>query len=312
MFYKENTARKQTEELLQERLQFEEIIMTISLDFINLSSKELDHAINSALQIICKFIRADCACVFLFRKDSEKTNEINRWEANGLSAEFAFDKLLWSAEKINRAETIIIDCMDDLPPQAAADKKEFNSFGIKSCLMIPLINRGEVIGVLGFNTLLSEKKWEKNYVILLKIAGIIIVNALVHRWEDKKLISLKKAVETSGEVIFLTDQSGMITYVNPEFTKVYGHAASEVLMKTTPRILKSGIMDRENYELFWKTILSKQTVKGEFINKTKDGRMINIEGSANPILDDNGEIIGFLAIQRDITERKQMELKTNG
>jgi signal transduction histidine kinase/CheY-like chemotaxis protein len=60
-------------------------------------------------------------------------------------------------------------------------------------------------------------------------------------------------------------------------------------------------------EALWKTILNKQVVRGELINKTKDGRLLNIEGSASPVLDEHGNIIGFLAIQRDITERKQAE-----
>ncbi len=45
-----------------------------------------------------------------------------------------------------------------------------------------------------------------------------------------------------------------------------------------------------------------------FHNKTKNGKIINIEGSANPVFDDSGDIIGFLAVQRDITERKQAEV----
>ncbi|MFA6570893.1 MAG: ATP-binding protein, partial [Bacteroidota bacterium] len=39
----------------------------------------------------------------------------------------------------------------------------------------------------------------------------------------------------------------------------------------------------------------------------KDGKLIDVEGSTDPILDDNGEIIGFLGIQKDNTERKKYE-----
>lgn len=122
-----------------------------------------------------------------------------------------------------------------------------------------------------------------------------------------ELFQLRKAVEASGEVIFLTDRSGVITYVNPEFKRVYGYLAEEVVGKTTPRILKSGLMGPEFYEDFWKKLLNKRIVRGEIVNKCKDGRLVTIEGSANPILDENGEIVGFLAIQRDITRRKQSE-----
>jgi signal transduction histidine kinase len=50
--------------------------------------------------------------------------------------------------------------------------------------------------------------------------------------------------------------------------------------------------------------MNGKEARGDFSNKRKDGKIIDVEGSASPILDDEGSIIGFLGIQRDITERK--------
>ena len=125
--------------------------------------------------------------------------------------------------------------------------------------------------------------------------------------DQSDLVRLRKAVEASGEVIFLTDEQGIITYVNREFTRFYGHSAEEVIGKTTPRVLKSGLMTTQEYARFWDTLLRKQVVKGEFVNRCKDGTLVTVEGSANPILDEEGNIIGFIAIQRDITERKRVK-----
>ena len=125
--------------------------------------------------------------------------------------------------------------------------------------------------------------------------------------DHSELVMLRKAVEASGEVIFLADCEGIITYVNPEFTRLYGYTAEEVIGISTPRILKSGKLSDRDYEEFWDILLSKNIVRGEFVNKSKDGRLVTIEGSANPILDENENIIGFLAIQRDITRRKQSQ-----
>jgi PAS domain S-box-containing protein len=124
---------------------------------------------------------------------------------------------------------------------------------------------------------------------------------------EAELIKLRKAVETSGEVAFMTDRDGVISFVNPEFTRLYGYTAADVIGKTTPRILKSGEMTPQDYELFWERLLKKQVVRGELVNKCKDGTLVTIESSANPILDEQENIIGFLAIQRDITERKRAE-----
>lgn len=126
---------------------------------------------------------------------------------------------------------------------------------------------------------------------------------------ETELLTLRKAVEASDEVIFLTNREGIITYVNPKFTRLYGYHTDEVVGRTTPRILKSGMMTARDYERFWETLLNKQVVKRDFVNRCKDGRFVIVEGSASLILDENAEIIGFLAIQRDITLRVQAEEK---
>jgi PAS domain-containing protein len=42
-----------------------------------------------------------------------------------------------------------------------------------------------------------------------------------------ELLVLRKAVEASGEVIFMTDSEGIITYINPEFTRLYGYSGEK-------------------------------------------------------------------------------------
>jgi len=123
----------------------------------------------------------------------------------------------------------------------------------------------------------------------------------------EELVRLRKAVESSGEVIFITDKEGIINYVNPEFNHLYGWSQDEIIGKLTPRILKSGVMDDEHYKAFWESISKKIVVSGEFLNRTKDGRIINIEGSVNPIIAEDGTIEGYLAIQKDITRRRKSE-----
>lgn len=128
---------------------------------------------------------------------------------------------------------------------------------------------------------------------------------------EDELRKLKKAVESSGEAIFLTDREGLFTFVNPEFTRLYGYPPAEVVGKRTPRILKSGKMKAENYAKFWKRIVGRKIIKGEVINKTRDGQFLEIESTVSPVLDNQGQLTGFLAIQRDITRRKQDEKRLN-
>lgn len=123
---------------------------------------------------------------------------------------------------------------------------------------------------------------------------------------EEERMKFMLGMERSGEAIFITDPNGVITYVNPTFEKIYGYTKEEAIGQT-PRLLKSGAQTLETYQHFWRTILGKNSYKGEFVNKTKSGRMIHVEVSTNPILDEAGKIIGYLAVQRDVSDRKQAE-----
>ncbi len=123
---------------------------------------------------------------------------------------------------------------------------------------------------------------------------------------DRELLRLRLGIERSGEIVFLTDPEGRITYVNPTFERVYGYRADEALGQT-PRILKSGLMSQDEYREFWQVLLAKRTISGEIVNRTKDGRLVTVEASANPVVDADGTLVGFLAIQRDVTARRESD-----
>jgi PAS domain S-box-containing protein/putative nucleotidyltransferase with HDIG domain len=124
---------------------------------------------------------------------------------------------------------------------------------------------------------------------------------------EESLKNLSHAIDASGDAVFMTDKDGIITSINPQFTDLYGYTSEDVIGKTTPRILKSGMQSPDFYAQFWKTIQQNQLVRGEVVNKSKYGKFVFIEETVNPFLDENGNIAGYLAIQRDVTERKRAE-----
>lgn len=149
--------------------------------------------------------------------------------------------------------------------------------------------------------------------------AIKLGDGLALTWRDKtekkrneeSLRRLRAAVETSKEAVFMTDQNGVFTYVNPEFTKRYGYNPEEVVGKSTPRILKSGDTSRITYAEFWNSVMSKRAYRGEMVNKHRDGTKLVVEAAVSPVLSSTGEIEGFLAVQLDITERKRGEAERN-
>jgi PAS domain S-box-containing protein len=136
----------------------------------------------------------------------------------------------------------------------------------------------------------------------------IVTDITARKSTEKELATLRQAVESSGEVVFMTDHKGIFTYVNPEFTRLYGYEEEEVVGKLTPSVLKGGVRSSSNRKELWEPMHSGRIVRGEIQNKTKDGRLIDVEGTFSPIVDDAGRLTGYLAIQRNIGQRKTAEM----
>lgn len=120
-----------------------------------------------------------------------------------------------------------------------------------------------------------------------------------------KLRKLSMAVESSPNVVFITNRNGEIEYVNPRFTDITGYTPEDVQGKT-PRILKSGDRNDTDYESLWLQILDGKSWSGEFKNHRKNGEAYWARQSIAPIRDNNGEITHFVAIQEDITEERRV------
>jgi len=123
---------------------------------------------------------------------------------------------------------------------------------------------------------------------------------------EEKLIKLSAAVTQSPSVIVITDLEGNIEYVNPKFTELTGYSNKETLGEN-PRILKSGEQADEVYEKLWETISVGKEWRGELHNKKKNGELFWEDASISPIIDNDGKIINYLKVARDITENKEAE-----
>ncbi len=112
------------------------------------------------------------------------------------------------------------------------------------------------------------------------------------------------ALASAANGIVITDREGVITWVNPAFSKLTGYSFEESVGKN-PRLLKSDEQSPIFYQNLWKTILAGEVWSGETVNRRKDGSLYTEEQSITPVRDDKGEISHFIAIKQDITERKR-------
>ncbi len=118
------------------------------------------------------------------------------------------------------------------------------------------------------------------------------------------------AIEQSSSVIVITNNWGIIEYVNPKFTQLTGYSPEEVIGKN-PRILKPDNVSSGDFRKMWETISLGKEWRGEFCNKKKDGELYWEFASISPVKDAGGAITHYVAVKEDITERKRADEERN-
>jgi PAS domain S-box-containing protein len=124
---------------------------------------------------------------------------------------------------------------------------------------------------------------------------------------EASLLVLSRAVEQSPLSIVITDPDGSIRYVNPKFEAITGYSRAEAIGRN-PRLLGSGDTPAEVYRNMWDTLLAGHTWQGEFHNRRKDGGLFWELASISPVVNDKGQLIHYVAVKEDFSERKANEL----
>ena len=186
------TERKHAEDALQYQRAFEQLVANISKDFLNLAPEEIDTGISRALQAVGEFSGIDRSYLFLFRENLAIMDNTHEWCAPGIASEqsklqdMATSTFPWFVKKLVAFEAIYIPDVSALPLEARAEQVEFQSQGMQSLVSIPLVSGKTVIGLLAFAAVRTTKCWTEESLLLLKVVGEMIANALERKWAAER------------------------------------------------------------------------------------------------------------------------------
>ncbi|HQS99407.1 MAG: hypothetical protein B7Y26_08445 [Hydrogenophilales bacterium 16-64-46] len=131
------------------------------------------------------------------------------------------------------------------------------------------------------------------------------------REERQELLLLRSAVSRLNDIVLITEAGAQptaddpkIVYVNDAFTRLTGYDREEAI-GSTPRLLQGPRTQRDELDRIRAALERWQPVRAELINYTKAGEAFWLELDIVPLADDDGRYTHWVAIARDISERKR-------
>jgi PAS domain S-box-containing protein len=126
---------------------------------------------------------------------------------------------------------------------------------------------------------------------------------------DIELQKLSLIASKTDNVAIVTNAQGEIEWVNHSFDKLTGYTLAEVIGKKPGDILQGAKTSQETVASIHDALAKQEPFFGEILNYSKDGRSYWLSLNINPVFDDDGKLLQFVAIESEITTRKEIEIK---
>jgi PAS domain S-box-containing protein len=229
-----------------------------------------------------------------------------------------------AADVLNGQPHLTFDLTDEVG--YPAERALYDS-GLRSRVNLPLLARGRIIGALNLVSREIGAYQPSQLPVLQQAADAVaaaIENAQLYQALQEHASQLEDQVrrrtaelqaerdrtqailDSAAEGVIVTDVSGAIEYINPAAEELTGFSRDNALGRNAS-LWQSGHTPREVYEEMWGTILAGGTWEGELLNRRRDGSVYDALLTIAPIPGPSGEPVGFVGMQQDISERKELD-----
>jgi len=311
------TDRKLAEETIRQQLKLQDILISISMIYININLERVEDAIQNSLKELAEFVGADRAYIFDYDLVDNTTTNTYEWCSEGIIPEIdilkkmPLEELPYFYGKHQKGEELCINDVYELTDESSGSLRAgLEVQGIKSLISVPMMTSGKLIGFVGFDSMKQKHFYTEKEKNLLEVFSQMLVNITERKRSESFLViqeeKYRNIISNMNLGIIEVDKDENILYANPGFSNISGYSNDELLSMKTDVFLLSSKDDN--------IMIEKQKIREKGIsdsyelvikNKLGEQRWWLISGAPN--FNDNHELKGMIGIHLDITKQKQLE-----
>ncbi len=287
-----------------------------------LQSDDITQIINKILADLLKQTKGDRTYIFEIDREHKVQSCIYEATAEGISQELDFlqdvpwDDSLWWDRQISEKRSIILNTLDDMPPEAKVYRDTLEVQDIKSVMVVPLLSKDKVWGYIGIDMVRTHRNWSNIDHQWFSSLGNIISICLQLRKAELQAKEDRRALDHSEKIlrniyknlpvgIELYDKDGYLVDMNDKELEIFGLAdmkeALGVSLFENPNIpedVKEKLRAKENVDFSINYDFSK--IDRYVTSRRKD--VINLQTKVALLYDSQNQFSNYLFINIDTTE----------
>jgi PAS domain S-box-containing protein len=293
-------------------------VVELASELLALDADGVAAGLQRALGAACEIAAADEANLIAIEAPNRRVFKRMRWSIraepeDGIGTWRDSGELFpWTRARVGAGEVLHVPSVDELPEEAAEERRVLLGEGVRSFLVIPISEGVRLRGILSFRCFDRDRHWSDVEIARLKLIAHVFSSALHRkRSEDAQRRSEDRllAVAAHGrDVICEFSLSGELIYVSSSIEAVLGYSPDEILSMNPIELL----LEDDRADLAKAFVAADRDAAGSRVAmvriRHKDGSVRWLEGEGSLYRSETGEK-HVVAVIRDATRRQLERVK---
>ncbi|MGM0631038.1 MAG: diguanylate cyclase domain-containing protein [Pseudomonadota bacterium] len=189
------------------QVSFDQLISELSTRLINSEPAETYECIEEVIAAIGDYTEADRCYVFEFDDHIKHMTNTHEWVREGHQAHIdnlqsiKANELPWFFKEMKEGHVCIVHDVQSLPPEASAEKAEFDREDIKSVICIGMVANQKLLGFVGCDMVQKKRQWQPTDIRRLSLVADMIANTLERQRTYAELIHTQRQLEKANRML---------------------------------------------------------------------------------------------------------------